>query len=199
MSEPTNEDRLLDHEYDGIREYDNPMPRWWVWLFVGTVVFAALYWLNLPGIGSGRGRIASYERELASARAKFGSRVPAAGGGPTDAQLLAFARDPAKREQGRRVFEGNCVPCHRADGGGLIGPNLTDDYWLHGGRPTQVLHTISAGVLDKGMPAWSTTLKPDDVTAVATYVLSLHDTHPPSPKAPQGVKEEREAGDAGKD
>ena len=81
----------------------------------------------------------------------------------------------------------DCAPCHRPDGGGLIGPNLTDDYWLHGGRPTEILQTITDGVLDKGMPPWGKTLKPEQLTAVAAYVLSLHGTNPPNPKAPQGV------------
>ena len=199
MSDEPKDDRLLEHEYDGIQEYDNPMPRWWVWLFWATIAFAALYWLNLPGIGTGKGRIASYEQDVARAQAKYGPRAPAPGRGPTDAQLIAFARDPARRAQGKVVFETNCTPCHRADGGGVIGPNLTDDYWIHGGRPTQILQTMTVGVPDKGMPAWGAVLKPGDVVAAAAYVMSLHDTHPPAPKEPQGVKEEWEGAEAGKD
>jgi cytochrome c oxidase cbb3-type subunit 3 len=198
VSNEPNEQRLLDDEYDGIQEYDNPMPGWWVWIFWATIVFSALYWLNVPGVGPGKGRIANYEREVAGAQAKYGSRVPAPGSGPTDAQLIAFAQDPAKRAQGKSVFETSCAPCHRADGGGVIGPNLTDDFWIHGGRPTQILHTITTGVADKGMPAWGTVLKPDDLPAVAAYVMSLHGTHPPAPKEPQGVKEEWEAAETGK-
>ena len=197
MNDEPKEDRLLDHEYDGIQEYDNPMPRWWIWLFWATIVFAVLYWFNVPGIGSGRGRIANYEREMAAAQEKFGSRAPAPGAGPTGADLVAFSKDPAKLERGKAVFTTNCVPCHRADGGGVIGPNLTDDFWIHGGKPVQILQTITAGVLDKGMPAWGATLKPDDLPAVAAYVMSLHGTHPPAPKEPQGVKEEWEAGEGG--
>jgi cytochrome c oxidase cbb3-type subunit III len=197
MSDEPKEDRLLEHEYDGIREYDNPMPRWWIWLFWATIVFAVLYWLNVPGIGTGKGRIANYEREMAAAQEKFGSRAPAPGAGPTDAELIAFSKDPAQLERGKAVFTASCVPCHRADGGGVIGPNLTDDFWIHGGKPTQILNTITTGVLDKGMPAWGATLKPDDLPAVAAYVMSLHGTHPPTPKEPQGAKEEWEAGEGG--
>jgi cytochrome c oxidase cbb3-type subunit 3 len=197
MSEEPKEDRLLGHEYDGIQEYDNPMPRWWIWLFWATIVFAALYWFNVPGIGTGKGRIANYESEMAAAQERFGARAPAPGAGPTDAELFAFAKDPAKLERGKAVFTTNCVPCHRADGGGVIGPNLTDDFWIHGGKPAQIHQTIAAGVLDKGMPAWSATLKPDDVTAVVAYVLSLHGTHPAAPKEPQGVEEEWTAGEGG--
>jgi cytochrome c oxidase cbb3-type subunit III len=198
MSDEPNEDRLLEHEYDGIQEYDNPMPRWWILIFWATVVFAALYWLNVPGVGSGRGRIASYERDMAQAQERYGPRAPVPGSGPNDAQLIALAKDPAKRTQGKAVFETNCTPCHRADGGGVIGPNLTDDFWIHGGRPAQILNTIDVGVPDKGMPAWGAVLKPDEVAAVAVYVMSIHGTHPPAPKEPQGVKEEWEAAEAGK-
>jgi cytochrome c oxidase cbb3-type subunit 3 len=200
MSDEPKGDRLLEHEYDGIQEYDNPMPRWWIWIFWATIVFAALYWLNLPGIGSGKGRLAAYEQEMSQAEAKYGARAPAPGSGPSDAELIAFAQDPAKRAQGRTVYETHCTPCHRADGGGIIGPNLTDDFWVHGGRPTQILHTLNVGVLDKGMPAWgATVLKPDDVAAVTAYVMSLRGTNPPAPKGPEGVKEEGEAAEAGKD
>ena len=117
MSDEPKEDRLLDHEYDGIQEYDNPMPRWWIGIFWVTIVFAVLYWLNVPGVGSGEGRIASYERDMAQALETYGSRAPVPGSGPNEAQLIAFAKDPAKRAQGKTVYETNCTPCHRADGG----------------------------------------------------------------------------------
>jgi cytochrome c oxidase cbb3-type subunit 3 len=91
-----------------------------------------------------------------------------------------------------------CMPCHRDDGGGSIGPNLTDDYWIHGAKPLEIWRTVHDGVLDKGMPAWGQMLKPEQVAAVTAYVITLHDTHPPNPKEPQGVKaeEEDEADDA---
>ena len=197
MNQEPNQDRLLEHEYDGIREYDNPLPGWWVWIFLATILFAALYFVNVPGIGVGKGRIADYERDVAKARATYGDRMPAAGTGPGDPELLAMAADPAKLDEGRKVFETNCVACHRADGGGLIGPNLTDDYWIHGGRPSQVLRTITTGVPDKGMPTWGTVLKPADLPVVAAYVLHLHGTHPVNPKAPQGTLVEGTAAEAG--
>jgi cytochrome c oxidase cbb3-type subunit 3 len=84
------------------------------------------------------------------------------------------------------------VPCHRADGGGVIGPNLTDDYWIHGARPTELLKVVREGVPDKGMPTWSQILKPDEIVSVVVYVLTLHDTHPAAPKEPQGTKVEIE-------
>jgi cytochrome c oxidase cbb3-type subunit 3 len=199
MSKEPSEDRLLDHEYDGIREYDNPLPRWWLWIFWATIAFAVLYWLNVPGIGTGRGRLAQYEAQMAMAAAKSGPGAPSPAGALTDSQLVVLSKDPKALAPGKKVFLTNCVSCHRADGGGLIGPNLTDDFWIHGGKPTQILSTITNGVLDKGMPAWGKVLKPADLPVAAAYVISLHGTHPPNPKAPQGVKEERAAGDPGKE
>jgi len=198
MNQKPDEDRLLEHNYDGIQEYDNPLPRWWVILFYATIVFAVLYYLNVPGIGTGKGRIANYERDMAAARAAqaaIEARSPKTE--MTDAMLLAVAHDPARLELGKTTFVKQCSPCHRADGGGNIGPNLTDDFWIHGGKPTDLYHTVNTGVLDKGMPAWGQILKPDEVTAVVGYVITLHDTHPPDPKAPQGDKAEQDDDQAG--
>ncbi len=91
-------------------------------------------------------------------------------------------------EHAREIFHGRCAPCHGHDGQGVIGPNLTDEYWLHGGRPTEILRTITEGVLDRGMLAWKSQLNPGELRAMAAYVLTLQGTHPPNPKAPQGVK-----------
>ena len=92
-----------------------------------------------------------------------------------------------KADDGKTVYETNCAACHRADGGGLIGPNLTDASWIHGGAPTQVHHTIAVGVLEKGMPPWERILKPEQLNNVTAYVLSLQGTNPPNPKAPEGA------------
>lgn len=192
----SDEERLLDHRYDDIQEYDNPLPRWWVILFWATIVYSVLYWLNVPYIGPGKGRIDAYERDMAVARAHQ-SALAAANPArvETDATLLAAAHDPATLALGKDVFTNTCAVCHRADGGGNIGPNLTDAYWLHGGQPTAILHTVTTGVVEKGMPAWGQTLPPDKVRAAAVYVLTLRGTHPPNPKAPQGTQAE-EAGEA---
>jgi cytochrome c oxidase cbb3-type subunit III len=184
------EDQLLDHEYDGIREYDNPLPGWWLATLYGTVLFAVLYFLNvIPGLGSGPGRLAEYDAAMATAQAATQAAAAAHDplAGVTDEALLALARDPAKLALGRTTFATMCVACHGPDGGGVIGPNLTDAYWLHGGRPTQILNTVNNGVLDKGMPPWGKSLPADQVIAVAAYVTTLAGTHPKAPKAPQGV------------
>jgi cytochrome c oxidase cbb3-type subunit 3 len=192
---PGDSDRLLDHSYDGIQEYDNPMPRWWVYVFWATIAFSVLYLFNLPGIGNGKGRIANYEREMAAARAAH--PAPPASEEITDEALLGMARAPAELAEGRAVYRANCVPCHRADGGGSIGPNLTDAYWLHGGRPMEVYRTARDGVLAKGMPAWGQVLKADELTAAVAYVMSLGGTNPPNPRAAEGTNADSTASVAG--
>ncbi len=184
MSAPHDDDRLLDHSYDGIQEYDNPMPRWWLYIFWGTIVWGVLFWLNVPGIGVGKGRIADYDASVAAAAADMPAEPSA---GPDAAALLAASQDPTAVAAGRTVFGAYCSACHGPDGGGVIGPNLTDAYWIHGGSPEAVYHTVNVGVLEKGMPAWGPTLKPDEVNAVVAYVISLQGTTPAAPKAPEGT------------
>jgi cytochrome c oxidase cbb3-type subunit 3 len=183
MAQPpvTPNDRLLAHSYDGIQEYDNPLPRWWVYLFYATIVFSVLYWFNI-GVGSGEGRIAQYEADVAAAKA---AHPPAPTSGP--AELAALAGNAQVVAAGQSVFAVNCASCHRADGGGLIGPNLTDDAWIHGATLSDIHRTVSEGVLAKGMPNWGKLLKPDDVDAVVAYVASLRNTQVPGGKAAEGT------------
>lgn len=188
MNERRDEDRLLDHEYDGIREYDNPLPRWWLWIFWVSIAWSVVYLANvIPGVGSGAGRERQYAAEMEAARAKYGDPLAAAAG-VDDAAVLAAAADPARVDAGRTTYMTNCFACHREDGGGSIGPNLTDEYWIHGGRPSQLHGTIATGVLDKGMPAWSAVLKPAEILAVTAFVYQLRGTHPKDAKEPQGTK-----------
>lgn len=192
MSDRRDEDRLLDHEYDGIREYDNPLPRWWLIIFWVSVAWAVVYLVNvIPGVGNGAGRIGNYEREMAAAVEKYGDpKAVSQANMIDDATVRAAAADPLAVRAGQQVFVIYCASCHREDAGGNIGPNLTDDYWIHGAKPSQIHGTIANGVLDKGMPAWSAVLKPEQVLEAAAYVTTLHDTHPKDPKEPQGVKVE---------
>lgn len=178
------EDKLLDHSYDGIQEYDNPMPRWWVWIFWATVIWAPLYYFLPVPFGEGPGNVALYEAEVARAES---ARPPSAGTGVTDEQLTQLASSSTALADGKAVWDLNCAACHRADGGGLIGPNLADDAWIHGGSPTQVHNTIAVGVLAKGMPPWERILKPEQLNNVTAYVLSLQGTNPPNPKAAEGA------------
>lgn len=186
MSHPDRDPLLLDHEYDGIREYDNPMPRWWLWIFYLTIIYSVLYWFNLPGIGSGAGRIAEYEADVAAAvalRAEAAANRP----GATEESLGALATNDSAVAAGRVVFGQLCASCHGPDGGGVIGPNLTDPAWIHGGTALAIHKTVSEGVLAKGMPAWATMMGPEQVEAVVAYVLTLRGTTPANPKPAEGV------------
>ena len=144
--------RLIEHEYDGIQEYDNPMPRWWLLTFAGTIVFSVIYLLQR------RARWATARDASPTTRRR--SRPPRrarrqAPGGVDPAQLLALASDRGARRGGRRRSSRRyCASCHGPDGGGVIGPNLTDDAWMHGGTPEAIYTTIAEGVLAKGMPPW---------------------------------------------
>jgi cytochrome c oxidase cbb3-type subunit 3 len=186
MTKAGDDRPMMDHQYDGIQEYDNPMPRWWVLLFVVTILFVPVYYLAPGELGNGAKRVAMYEKEMAAFRAAH----PEALGAPemTAEEAAALVANPARIADGKALFAVNCVVCHRADGGGLIGPNLTDEFWIHGGTPLEVRNTIWNGVLAKGMPPWGRLLKPDQVNALTAYVKSLRGTNPPNPKAPDGTQ-----------
>lgn len=182
MSQQPERDRLLEHEYDGIHEYDNPMPRWWVYIFWATIAFSIVYAMNVAGIGSGDGRIAQYEAEMAAFRAQH----PVGGPAVDETQLAALVNDESAIATGKSTYAANCASCHGPAGGGIIGPNLTDDYWIHGGSLAEIRTVVADGVLDKGMPPWNKLLKPDQVNAVVAYISTLQGTNPAGAKPPQG-------------
>jgi len=181
------DDRLLEHDYDGIREYDNPMPRWWLWIFYASIIFVPVYYILPYPFGEGEGVIAQYEADVA-AHSAAAPEIPQSVV-VTDHDLHELGERPQVRALGKTVYETNCAVCHRVDGGGLIGPNLTDSAWIHGGSATAVRNTIATGVLAKGMPAWDRILRPEQLNAVTVYVISLRGTNPPAPKAPEGTVE----------
>jgi cytochrome c oxidase cbb3-type subunit 3 len=176
---------LLEHSYDGIQEYDNPLPTWWKLIFYATILVVPIYYWDPLGIGVGPGREKTYQQDLAAFAA---AHTAATGPAISDEQFVAMSKDPAKIAEGKAVFVTTCVACHRPDGGGLIGPNLTDDFWIHGGKPGEIHKTITEGVLAKGMPNWGKMLKPAQTDAVTAYVISIHGSNPVNPKAPDGVK-----------
>lgn len=184
MPDDPRQEHLLDHAYDGIQEYDNPLPRWWVWIFYATIAFAIVYAFDPTGTIRGPGRVKEYQQQLADAA----KRWPQGSGGVDAAALVAASKDASVLAAGKVVFGTNCTPCHGPDGGGVIGPNLTDNYWLHGNTLPEIYKTVNDGVLAKGMPNWGKLLKPAQVTAVVVYVKSLEGTTPKTPKAPQGVQ-----------
>lgn len=177
-------ERILEHSYDGIQEYDNPMPRWWVIMFWLTIVFSIIYALNIrgSGVGSGAGRIADYESEMAAFRTANPEPVA-----PDTVALMAAVADADEVREGAAIFVKNCSACHGADGGGIIGPNLTDDFWIHGGTIGEIGTIVTVGVLPKGMPPWGKMLKPDELAEVIAYVWTLHGTTPAKPKAAEGT------------
>lgn len=190
MSDQQNDDKkylLLDRNYDGIEEMDYPLPSWWVAIFYITIIFSVFYCgYYLTGIGpSLRDELASYMKEINAKKAAQGG-----GSGIPDDQVLASFHDP-NLKHGQEVYMTKCLPCHGDKGQGVIGPNLTDDYWIHGsGQPGEVATTIRDGVNEKGMPSWGAVLAPQDILDVAAYVRSLHGTNPPNGKAPQGDQHE---------
>jgi cytochrome c oxidase cbb3-type subunit 3 len=180
----TNEPGLLEHEADGIRELDNKLPRWWVWLFYGTTIFAIAYMLYYHVFQAGDLMAAEYVKEMKAGEALKGAAMLRFEG---DLTTLTPSKDPAILDAGRKTFVTLCAPCHRLDGGGLVGPNLTDDYWIHGDKFSDNLRTIWNGVPEKGMITWKAMLKPKDVFAVGSYIYTLRGTKPPNPKPPENT------------
>ena len=176
---------VLDHNYDGIRELDNVLPPWWVYLFYGTIIFAVVYLVRFHIVGDYDQKL-EYEQEVAEAKIAIEEYKKTAKD-LVDVNTVELLTDASDLSAGEKIFQSNCVACHMADGGGGIGPNLTDQYWILGGGIKNVFHTISEGGRDgKGMVAWKQTLKPAEIAQVASYVLSLGGTTPANPKEPQG-------------
>ena len=178
----------MHHSYDGIRELDNHLPPWWKWLFYGTIGWSVVYLIMFHVTTSLPLSVDEYKIELALAEdqlREYRSQQPRS---VIDENTLEYNDDAATIERGKAIFStNNCGGCHRSDGGGnSIGPNLADQYWLHGGATRNVFLTIRNGVVEKGMPAWGKSMSAEDVRDVTFFVLSLQGTNPPDGKAPQG-------------
>lgn len=183
MSEE-KQDQVLDHDYDGIQEYDNRLPTWWLAILYATIVFAFFYWSYHFTLG-GPTPQDRYRGELVAAAEAELARME--GQELNNETLFTMASVPTQVEAGRAIFQQFCVVCHADQAQGNVGPNLTDGYWLHGGRPMDILHTVTNGVPDKGMVAWGNQLGPRRVQQVVSYILSLRNTNVPG-KDPQGEK-----------
>ena len=177
---------LLDHDYDGIKELDNNLPPWWVYLFYGCILFSVVYLVRFE-IMDGDNQEMELKKEMAQAQIDIAEYKKTASD-LMDENTVTLLTDAADLEAGKAIYTTNCVACHRADAGGQIGPNLTDEYWILGGGIKNVFHTITNGGRDgKGMIAWSKSgLKPKDIQLVSSYVLSLKGSNPIDPKAPEG-------------
>jgi len=183
-----NEDEiLLNHDYDGIQELDNDLPPWWVYLFYLTAFVAFAYMVRYYVL-DGPNQIEEYETEMAIAKAEveeYLKNTPDL----VNLENVEVLTDAVSLEEGSKIFQTNCAACHTADGGGLIGPNLTDEYWILGGGIKNVFKTLTnGGRPGKGMISWSSTLRPTQMQQVASYVLSLQGTTPQNPKPPEGDK-----------
>lgn len=181
MSNDPKEPLLLDHNYDGIQELDNNLPRWWVWLFYITIIFSAAYLVYYHVAHAGNLQAAEYDNEMkagaalkGAAMTKFEAGIPA----------LTSSTDAAVLEGGRQTFAKFCAPCHRADGGGLVGPNLTDNYWIHGSNYVDTVKVIWDGVPAKGMITWKTILKPEEIQSVASFIYTLRGAKLATPGKP---------------
>ncbi|GBE30482.1 Cbb3-type cytochrome c oxidase subunit CcoP2 [bacterium BMS3Bbin04] len=217
-------DELLDHNYDGIREFDNDLPGWWTWLFILSIIFSFFYMAYFHVLGAGDSSQVKFMKEydpdyrplpgeqnsalLANVFPTYKSpfRTPGSdvmqqdlrGGGAGVVTEFALAEeeevdlsvvpltDAAALAAGQKTFTQFCFTCHGMSGEGGIGPNLTDDYWIHGGLFPEVIHTIKKGVPVKGMISWETQLSPDQILEVGSYAFTLIGTNPANPKAPQG-------------
>jgi cytochrome c oxidase cbb3-type subunit 3 len=207
MAKIENE-KLMDHEYDGIQELDNFLPPWWTWLFIITIVFSVAYVFHFHIFKTGDLQAVEFYKDmnpewsqddLRMAGPSYRYESPYAGsssvatvtvsttstsnGEPVDIVLLT---DNTSLDNGKQIYTVNCVACHGVNGEGLIGPNMTDDYWIHGGSLEDIVHIINVGVPAKGMIPWDKTLTPLQILEVSSYIVSLVGTDPPNQKAPEG-------------
>lgn len=212
-------DELLDHDYDGIREYDNPLPPWWINMFYITIVWAVLYLLYFHITEWGDRSVDEYKKEYDQTWSKQKDpnysapkyfepyyKVPyyptksditpkmiaekmGKPEAPKEVEIIkdyvAFT-DAANISKGKEIYLKVCTPCHGILGEGGIGPNMTDDYWIHGAGINDVMRTVTKGVPEKGMLAWGKTFGEEDILKISSYVLTLRGTNPPNPKPPQG-------------
>ena len=177
---------LLDHDYDGIQELDNSLPQWWLMTFYGAVVFSFFYvgyfhFWGGPSLSEelevAMQPIYAQQKAVAAEREKAG-----------EAEIMALLNDAEAMKMGAEVYTSKCAVCHLADGGGLIGPNLTDEFFIHDPSIKASMKLIAEGVLDKGMPPWGPVLSNDELKSVAVYITKFVGTTPANPKAPQGEK-----------
>ena len=179
-------DELRNHKFDGIEEFDNRLPNWWLWTFYGACIFSLFYWLHFHVLGTGALPMEAFRQEMAAYEAnKPQIQV-------SDEELVAMSENPEVLDAGKAVFNANCVACHAENGGGTLngaplpGPNLTDNAWIHGGKPTDIHATITNGVIEKGMLQWGPILGAEKVKQVAAYVLSMRNTDVEGGKPPEG-------------
>lgn len=184
-----DKDKVLDHNYDDIHELDNPIPAWFMWLFYISVVSAILYMVNYHVLDSGKLQEAEYVAEMEQAevdKAAYLKKV----GDKINSETVTVLKTKEDLEKGKELYmkTGSCVTCHKEDGGGNVGPNLTDEYWKHGGGIKNVFKTVIEGIPNTGMKSWKKDFSNGEIQQISSYVLSLQGTNPDGAKEPEGEK-----------
>lgn len=179
-----DKDQLLNSNYDGIQEYDNDLPKWWVILFYLTIVYSVIYagYYYFGFRPTTEKILASQIEDIQNLKKEVAKNEPV----QPKLDLVALSKDQAVVQKGKEVYTGKCFMCHGVNGEGTVGPNLTDNYWIHGGKLEQIKHTIEVGVLDKGMMSWKGVLTDEEINSVTAYIRSISGTNPANAKAPQG-------------
>lgn len=188
------QDVLLDHNYDGIKELDNSLPPWWVAMFYLSIAFAVIYFSYYHFIGAGPSSSEEYKIEMERAE-KAVAVYLSTQANLVDETNVAVLHDEQSLAAGKTIYDANCLACHGALGEGGVGPNFTDKYWIHGGDIKDLFKVIKYGVPEKGMIAWKSQLSAADMSRVASYILTLQGTDPPNAKEPEGELYEPQAGE----
>jgi cytochrome c oxidase cbb3-type subunit 3 len=189
---------MLDHDYDGIKELDNGMPPILQYIFIGTIAMAAIYYFYYQIGGYGPTQLMEYEKEMADAEMAKQEYLKKAGNA-VDENSIVYITDAASLAKGESIFKTSCASCHGNAGEGGVGPNLTDEFWLHGGSAKDMFKTVKYGVPEKGMPTWQASIRPADMQSLVSYIHTLHGTKPANAKAPQGEIYKEDAAPAATD
>lgn len=183
MSED-KKDQIRSGTYDGIQEYDNQLPKWWMFTFIISIIASFIYWSRYYVFESAPNQSTELSQKIEEVK-----KVQAQSASNDVSDFASLSKDPKTIEQGAGIFKTNCIACHGQKAEGGIGPNLTDRFWLHGHQPENIENTITNGVIEKGMTPWKGILSTSQIRQVAVYVMSLKDSNPPNAKAPQGDPE----------
>ena len=180
----TGDELISGHEYDGIQELNNPMPKWWLWLFYITIVFAVVYFVRYHVMHTGALQDEEYENEMAEAARELNTTKTKT----LDETNVTLLTDAASLAAGKVIYDKNCLVCHLSKGEGLVGPNLTDEYYIHGGSIGDIFKIIKIGNPSMGMISWKDQLTPLQIQQVSSFIYEMEGTNPPNQKEAQGER-----------